>query len=163
MGTVTDAGKGVSGVDVKIGTETIKTDKDGKFSVTEKNVGKYSVEVAPKGYLAQSTSVEIAANAENRSVVTVAVALTKQSEPTTVEVGENGNTEEVKVEDKSASNEEVKEPGTVEPEDVKEDLPLVTPELEIPAGAIQTEGNEDVLEGGNAEVSVTTYDQPQKL
>ena len=123
----------------------------------EKNVGKYSVEVAPKGYLAQSTSVEIAANAENRSVVTVAVALTKQSEPTTVEVGENGNTEEVKVEDKSASNEEVKEPGTVEPEDVKEDLPLVTPELEIPAGAIQTEGNEDVLEGGNAEVSVTTY------
>lgn len=76
MGTVTDAGKGVSGVDVKIGTETIKTDKDGKFSVTEKNVGKYSVEVAPKGYLAQSTSVEIAANAENRSVVTVAVALT---------------------------------------------------------------------------------------
>lgn len=157
MGTVTDAGKGVSGVDVKIGTETIKTDKDGKFSVTEKNVGKYSVEVAPKGYLAQSTSVEIAANAENRSVVTVAVALTKQSEPTTVEVGENGNTEEVKVEDKSASNEEVKEPGTVEPEDVKEDLPLVTPELEIPAGAIQTEGNEDVLEGGNAEVSVTTY------
>ena len=157
MGTVTDAGKGVSGVDVKIGTETIKTDKDGKFSVTEKNVGKYSVEVAPKGYLAQSTSVEIAANAENRSVVTVAVALTKQSEPTTVEVGETGNTEEVKVEDKSASNEEVKEPGTVEPEDVKEDLPLVTPELEIPAGAIQTEGNEDVLEGGNAEVSVTTY------
>lgn len=157
MGTVTDAGKGVSGVDVKIGTETIETDKDGKFSVTEKNVGKYSVEVAPKGYLAQSTSVEIAANAENRSVVTVAVALTKQSEPTTVEVGENGNTEEVKVEDKSASNEEVKEPGTVEPEDVKEDLPLVTPELEIPAGAIQTEGNEDVLEGGNAEVSVTTY------
>ena len=156
-GTVTDAGKGVSGVDVKIGTETIKTDKDGKFSVTEKNVGKYSVEVAPKGYLAQSTSVEIAANAENRSVVTVAVALTKQSEPTTVEVGETGNTEEVKVEDKSASNEEVKEPGTVEPEDVKEDLPLVTPELEIPAGAIQTEGNEDVLEGGNAEVSVTTY------
>jgi hypothetical protein len=145
------------GVDVKIGTETIKTDKDGKFSVTEKNVGKYSVEVAPKGYLAQSTSVEIAANAENRSVVTVAVALTKQSEPTTVEVGENGNTEEVKVEDKSASNEEVKEPGTVEPEDVKEDLPLVTPELEIPVGAIQTEGNEDVLEGGNAEVSVTTY------
>ena len=157
MGTVTDAGKGVSGVDVKIGTETIKTDKDGKFSVTEKNVGKYSVEVAPKGYLAQSTSVEIAANAENRSVVTVAVALTKQSEPTTVEVGETGNTEEVKVEDKSASNEEVKEPGTVEPEDVKEDLPLVTPELEIPVGAIQTEGNEDVLEGGNAEVSVTTY------
>ena len=147
----------VCGVDVKIGTETIKTDKDGKFSVTEKNVGKYSVEVAPKGYLAQSTSVEIAANAENRSVVTVAVALTKQSEPTTVEVGETGNTEEVKVEDKSASNEEVKEPGTVEPEDVKEDLPLVTPELEIPAGAIQTEGNEDVLEGGNAEVSVTTY------
>lgn len=27
------------------------------------------------------------------------------------------NTEEVKVEDKSASNEEVKEPGTVEPEE----------------------------------------------
>ena len=161
MGTVTDAGKGVSGVDVKIGTETIKTDKDGKFSVTEKNVGKYSVEVAPKGYLAQSTSVEIAANAENRSVVTVAVALTKQSEPTTVEVGETGNTEEVKVEDKSASNEEVKEPGTVEPEDVKEDLPLVTPELEIPAGAIQTEGNEDAttipLEAAHFEPSGLTF------
>lgn len=157
MGTVTDAGKGKYGVDVKIGTETIKTDKDGKFSVTETKTGKYSVEVAPAGYLAQSTSVEIAANAENRSVVTVAVALTKQSEPKKVEVGEEGNTEDVKVEDKSDSNEEVKEPGTVEPEDVKEDLPLVTPEIEIPAGAIQTEGNEDVLEDGNAEVSVTTY------
>lgn len=157
MGTVTAAGEGVPSIDVKIGTETIKTDKDGKFSVTEKNAGKYSVEVAPKGYLAQSTSVEIAANAENRSVVTVAVALTKQSEPKKVEVGEEGNTEDVKVEDKSDSNEEVKEPGTVEPEDVKEDLPLVTPELEIPAGAIQTEGNEDVLTDGNAEVSVTTY------
>ena len=157
MGTVTDAGKGISGVDVKIGIETIKTDKDGKFSVTETKTGKYSVEVAPKGYLAQNTSVEIAANAENRSVVTVAVALTKQSEPTTVEVGEDGNATEVKVEDKSASNEEVKEPGTVAPENVKEDLPLVTPKLEIPVGAIQTEGNEDVLKGGNAEVSVTTY------
>lgn len=55
MGTVTDAGKGLSNVDVKIGSETIKTDKDGKFSVTEKNTGKYSVEVAPKGYLAQNT------------------------------------------------------------------------------------------------------------
>ena len=157
MGTVKDAGKGTSGVDVKIGIETIKTDKDGKFSVTETKTGKYSVEVAPKGYLAQNTSVEIAANAENRSVVTVAVALTKQSEPTTVEVGEDGNATEVKVEDKSASNEEVKEPGTVAPENVKEDLPLVTPKLEIPVGAIQTEGNEDVLKGGNAEVSVTTY------
>ena len=90
-------------------------------------------------------------------MVTVAVALTKQSEPTTVEVGEDGNATEVKVEDKSASNEEVKEPGTVAPENVKEDLPLVTPKLEIPVGAIQTEGNEDVLKGGNAEVSVTTY------
>ena len=85
------------------------------------------------------------------------MALTKQSEPTTVEVGEDGNATEVKVEDKSASNEEVKEPGTVAPENVKEDLPLVTPKLEIPVGAIQTEGNEDVLKGGNAEVSVTTY------
>ena len=157
MGTVTDAGKGLSNVDVKIGSETIKTDKDGKFSVTEKNTGKYSVEVAPKGYLAQNTSVEIAANAENRSVVTVAVALTKQSEPKKVEVGEEGNKEDVKVEDKSTSNQDVKDPGTVEPEDVKEDLPLVTPELDIPAGAIQTEGNEDVLKDGNAEVSVTTY------
>lgn len=157
MGTVTDAGKGLSNVDVKIGSETIKTDKDGKFSVTEKNTGKYSVEVAPKGYLAQNTSVEIAANAENRSVVTVAVALTKQSEPEKVEVGEEGNKEDVKVEDKSTSNQDVKDPGTVEPEDVKEDLPLVTPELDIPAGAIQTEGNEDVLKDGNAEVSVTTY------
>ena len=148
MGTVTDAGKGLSNVDVKIGSETIKTDKDGKFSVTEKNTGKYSVEVAPKGYLAK---------AENRSVVTVAVALTKQSEPKKVEVGEEGNKEDVKVEDKSTSNQDVKDPGTVEPEDVKEDLPLVTPELDIPAGAIQTEGNEDVLKDGNAEVSVTTY------
>ena len=104
MGTVTDAGKGISGVDVKIGIETIKTDKDGKFSVTETKTGKYSVEVAPKGYLAQNTSVEIAANAENRSVVTVAVALTKQSEPTTVEVGEDGNATEVKVENPSWSN-----------------------------------------------------------
>ena len=89
----------MSGVDVKIGTETIKTDKDGKFSVTEKNVGKYSVEVAPKKLSCSSTSVEIAANAENRSVVTVAVALTKQSEPTTVEVGELVIQKRLKVED----------------------------------------------------------------
>ena len=157
MGTVTDAGKGLSGVEVKIGNDKITTDKDGKFSVTEKNAGKYSVEVAPEGYLAQSTSVEIAANAENRSVVTVAVALTKQSKPEKVEIGEDGNKADVKVEDNSDSNKEVEKPGTVKPEDVKEDLPLVTPEIEIPAGAIQKEGNEDVLKGGNAEVSVTTY------
>lgn len=157
MGTVTDAGKGLSGVEVKINNDKITTDKDGKFSVTEKNAGKYSVEVAPEGYLAQSTSVEIAANAENRSVVTVAVALTKQSKPEKVEIGEDGNKADVKVEDNSDSNKEVEKPGTVKPEDVKEDLPLVTPEIEIPAGAIQKEGNEDVLKGGNAEVSVTTY------
>lgn len=158
MGTVTDAGKPMSGVEVKINNDKLTTDREGKFSVTEKNTGTYTVEVAPKGYLAQSTSVEIAANAENRSVVTVAVALTKQSEPTPVVIDPNeGNKEDVKVGDKSESNEEVKEPGTVEPEDVKEDLPLVTPEIEIPAGAIQAEGNEDILKGGNAEVSVTTY------
>lgn len=157
MGAVTDAGKGLSGVEVKINNDKITTDKDGKFSVTEKNAGKYSVEVAPEGYLAQSTSVEIAANAENRSVVTVAVALTKQSKPEKVEIGEDGNKADVKVEDNSDSNKEVEKPGTVKPEDVKEDLPLVTPEIEIPAGAIQKEGNEDVLKGGNAEVSVTTY------
>lgn len=157
MGTVTSAGKALANIDVKINNETKKTDKDGKFSITEKNAGTYSIEVAPAGYLAQKTSVQIAANAENRSVVTVALALTEQSLPKEVEVGEEGNTEQVKVADTSTSNEEVKEPGTVAPEEVKEDLPLVTPELDIPAGAIQSEGNEDVLKDGKAEVSVTTY------
>ena len=151
MGTVTDAGKGVSGVDVKIGTETIKTDKDGKFSVTEKNVGKYSVEVAPKGYLAQSTSVEIAANAENRSVVTVAVALTKQSEPENVKKGEDAT-----VKDNSDSNKDIPDPTTTPADEVVEDLPITTVEVTIPADALPESGT-GINEDGSADISVTTY------
>ena len=151
MGTVTDAGKGLSNVDVKIGSETIKTDKDGKFSVTEKNTGKYSVEVAPKGYLAQNTSVEIAANAENRSVVTVAVALTKQSEPENVKQGEDAT-----VKDNSDSNKDIPDPTTTPADKVVEDLPIATVEVTIPKDALPESGT-GINEDGSADISVTTY------
>ena len=151
MGTVTDAGKGLSNVDVKIGSETIKTDKDGKFSVTEKNTGKYSVEVAPKGYLAQNTSVEIAANAENRSVVTVAVALTKQSEPENVKKGEDAT-----VKDNSDSNKDIPDPTTTPADKVVEDLPIATVEVTIPKDALPESGT-GINEDGSADISVTTY------
>lgn len=151
MGTVTDAGKGLSSVDVKIGTETIKTDKDGKFSVTEKSTGKYSVEVAPAGYLAQKTSVEIAANAENRSVVTVAVALTKESPKQNVEQGKKAT-----VTDESDSNKNIPDPAETKPEDVVEDLPITTVEVTIPADALPESGT-GINEDGSADISVTTY------
>ena len=157
MGTVTDAGKGLSNVDVKIGSETIKTDKDGKFSVTEKNTGKYSVEVAPKGYLAQNTSVEIAANAENRSVVTVAVALTKQSEPENVKQGEDAT-----VKDNSDSNKDIPDPTTTPADKVVEDLPIATVEVTIPKDALPESGT-GINEDGSADISVTYVPAPEEV
>lgn len=144
MGTVTSAGKGLANVDVKIGSETKKTDKDGKFAVTEKNTGTYAIEVTPDGYIAQKTSVVIDAKAENRSVVTVALALTEQSK--TVEVKpEVGGT----VEDNSSSN------STIDvTKEVVEDRPIAKAEITIPEGALTETKN----------ISVTTYvPAPEKV
>ena len=79
MGTVTSGGKAMNGVKVKVGSKNYTTDSNGKFSVTESATGTYSIEASSNGYLSQKTSVVIAENAENRSVVTVALALTKES------------------------------------------------------------------------------------
>ena len=78
-GAVTVKGEGKSGVKVKVGDKDCITDSKGEFSVTESNTGTYEVSVAPNGYLSQKTSVKIADNAENRSVVKVAFALTEVS------------------------------------------------------------------------------------
>ena len=64
---------------MKVGDKDCITDSKGEFSVTESNTGTYEVSVAPNGYLSQKTSVKIADNAENRSVVKVAFALTEVS------------------------------------------------------------------------------------
>lgn len=151
MGTVTEAGKGLSGIEVKVNAETVKTDADGKFSVTEKAAGTYAIEAAPAGYLAQNTSVEIAAGAENRSVVTVALTLTKKSEPVKVEPDK-----EVVVEDNSATNEEIVPPGETEPDKVVEDAPVTKAEIVIPAGALPKSGT-GINEDGSADVSVTNF------
>ena len=76
MGTVTSKGEGMNGVTVKVGSKNCTTDSNGKFSVTESATGTYEIAVSHTGYLSQKTSVTIADNAENRSVITVALALT---------------------------------------------------------------------------------------
>lgn len=151
MGTVTEAGKGLAGIDVKINTETVKTDADGKFSVTENAVGTYTIEVSPAGYLSQKTSVEIAAGVENRSVVTVALALTKESAPVKVEPDK-----EVVVTDNSSTNEGISAPGETEPDKVVENAPVTKAEVVIPAGALPKSGT-GINEDGSADVSVTNF------
>ncbi|WP_291592830.1 carboxypeptidase-like regulatory domain-containing protein [Bacteroides sp.] len=152
MGTVTSKGEAKSGVSVKVGEQNCTTDSEGKFSVTEKTTGTYTIEVAPKGYLAQKTSAVIADNAENRTVVTVAFALTEESPKEEVNV----NAEEtITVEDKSQSNVDLPTPEDVKPEDVVEDRPLTTVTLDIPAGAIDEE-NEHVADN-KVDISVTTF------
>ena len=132
MGTVTSGGEAMNGVKVKVGSKNYTTDSNGKFSVTESATGTYSIEASSNGYLSQKTSVVIAENAENRSVVTVALALTKESRKETVSVTAE---EEIKVEDK----------------------PLVKVELAIPAGAIDTEASASLISDGNVGISVTTF------
>lgn len=151
LGTVTEAGKGIANVDVKVNSETVKTNAEGKFSFTEKTKGSYTVEAAPTGYLPQKTTIEIAANAENRSVVTVALALTKKSEPVKVT-----GKEEVTVVDKSESNLNVGKPGETDPEKVAEDAPITKAEVVIPAGALPASGT-GINADGSADVSVTTF------
>lgn len=151
LGTVTEAGKGLSGIEVKVNAETVRTDADGKFTVTGKAAGTYAIEAAPAGYLPQKTNVEIAAGAENRSVVTVALALTKKSEPVKVEPDK-----EVVVEDNSATNEEIVPPGETEPDKVVEDAPVTKAEVVIPAGALPKSGT-GINEDGSANVSVTNF------
>lgn len=161
MGTVTSEGVGKNGVTVKVGDKNCTTDADGKFSVTESNVGTYEVSVAPNGYLSQKTSVTIADNAENRSVLTVAFALTEESQKTEVKLDEMD--EPVKIEDSSASNEAIptktEDFGKVEPENVVEDIPLAKVEMEIPKGAIKEENQtvSGIVDDGKVEISVTTF------
>lgn len=154
MGTVTSGGTAMNGVKVKVGSKNYTTDSNGKFSVTESATGTYSIEASSNGYLSQKTSVVIAENAENRSVVTVALALTKESPKETVSIMA---AEETKVEDKSESNLAIEEPGEVAPEAVIEDKPLVKVELAIPAGAIDTEASASLISDGNVGISVTTF------
>ena len=108
MGTVTSGGAAMDGAKVKVGSKNYTTDSNGKFSVTESATGTYSIEASSNGYLSQKTSVVIANNAENRSVVTVALALTKESPKTAVSIEATGET---KVEDNSESNQAIEKPG----------------------------------------------------
>ena len=155
MGTVTSGGKAMNGVKVKVGSKNYTTDSNGKFSVTESATGTYSIEASSTGYLSQKTSVVIADNAENRSVVTVALVLTKESPTETVSITA---AEETKVEDNSESNSEIKEPGEVAPEAVVEDKPLVKVELTIPTEAIDASDQQTgIVDNGNVKISVTTF------
>ena len=135
MGTVTSGGAAMDGAKVKVGSKNYTTDSNGKFSVTESATGTYSIEASSNGYLSQKTSVVIANNAENRSVVTVALALTKES-PKDCCVNRR-LAGETKVEDNSESNQAIEKPGEVAPEEVVEDKPLVKVELTIPEDAIE--------------------------
>ena len=87
-------------------------------------------------------------------MVTVALALTKESRKETVSVTAE---EEIKVEDNSESNTTIEDPGEVAPEAVVEDKPLVKVELAIPAGAIDTEASASLISDGNVGISVTTF------
>ena len=155
MGTVTSEGVGKNGVTVKVGDKNCTTDAEGKFSVTESSAGTYEVSVAPVGYLSQKTSVTIADNAENRSVLTVAFALTKESPKEEVKLDATENTT---VEDKSESNLDLPKPEEVKPEKVVEDRPLVKVEIEIPVGAIEEAGQKPgIVDNGKVDISVTTF------
>lgn len=155
MGTVTSKGAGLNGVTVKVGDKNCTTDAEGKFSVTESNAGTYEVSVARANYLSQKTSVTIADNAENRSVLTVAFALTEESPKEEVKLDA---TEETTVEDKSESNVDLPKPEEVKPEEVVEDRPLAKVEIVIPAGAIEEAGqDEGIVENGKVDISVTTF------
>ena len=133
MGTVTSGGAAMDGAKVKVGSKNYTTDSNGKFSVTESATGTYSIEASSNGYLSQKTSVVIANNAENRSVVTVALALTKESPKTAVSIEATGET---KVEDK----------------------PLVKVELTIPEDAIEASQQQaGIVEDGKVNISVTTF------
>ena len=155
MGTVTSEGVGKNGVTVKVGDKNWTTDAEGKFSVTESSAGTYEVSVAPVGYLSQKTSVTIADNAENRSVLTVAFALTKESPKEEVKLDATENTT---VEDKSESNLDLPKPEEVKPEEVVEDRPLVKVEIEIPVGAIEEAGQKPgIVDNGKVDISVTTF------
>lgn len=155
MGTVTSEGVGKNGVTVKVGDKNCTTDAEGKFSVTESSAGTYEVSVAPVGYLSQKTSVTIADNAENRSVLTVAFTLTKESPKEEVKLDATENTT---VEDKSESNLDLPKPEEVKPEEVVEDRPLVKVEIEIPVGAIEEAGQKPgIVDNGKVDISVTTF------
>lgn len=155
MGTVTSEGVGKNGVTVKVGDKNCTTDAEGKFSVTESSAGTYEVSVAPVGYLSQKTSVTIADNAENRSVLTVAFALTKEGPKEEVKLDATENTT---VEDKSESNLDLPKPEEVKPEKVVEDRPLVKVEIEIPVGAIEEAGQKPgIVDNGKVDISVTTF------
>ena len=155
MGTVTSKGAGLNGVTVKVGDKNCTTDAEGKFSVTESNAGTYEVSVARAKYLSQKTSVTIANNAENRSVLTVAFALTEESPTKEVKLDAS---EKTTVEDKSKSNVDLPKPEEVTPEKVVEDRPLAKVEIVIPAGAIEEAGqDEGIVKDGKVDISVTTF------
>jgi len=137
MGTVTSGGAAMDGAKAESAT------------------GTYSIEASSNGYLSQKTSVVIANNAENRSVVTVALALTKESPKTAVSIEATGET---KVEDNSESNQAIEKPGEVAPEEVVEDKPLVKVELTIPEDAIEASQQQaGIVEDGKVNISVTTF------
>ena len=160
-GAVTVKGEGKSGVKVKVGDKDCITDSKGEYSVTESNTGTYEVSVAPNGYLSQKTSVKIADNAENRSVVKVAFALTEVSPVKEVVLDEM--TDPITVEDESTSNEAIptttEDFGQVEPDKVVEDMPLAKVEIVIPAGVIKEDAQEDptLVKNGKVDISVTTF------
>ena len=88
-------------------------------------------------------------------MVTVALALTKESPKTAVSIEATGET---KVEDNSESNQAIEKPGEVAPEEVVEDKPLVKVELTIPEDAIEASQQQaGIVEDGKVNISVTTF------
>lgn len=165
MGTVTSKGVGKSGVNVKVGSKNCTTDSNGKFSVTESAIGAYEIAITHTGFLSQKTSVTIADNAENRSVITVAIALTEESPTEEVKL----DAETTTVKDNSTSNEEVPATseglGQVTPDKVVEDIPLAKVKIEIPKGSIDAAGqDEGIVKDGKVDISVTTFvPAPEKV
>ena len=105
--------------------------------------------------------MKIADNAENRSVVKVAFALTEVSPVKEVVLDEM--TDPITVEDESTSNEAIptttEDFGQVEPDKVVEDMPLAKVEIVIPAGVIKEDAQEDptLVKNGKVDISVTTF------
>ncbi len=130
-GKVTEGSTALPGVEVKAGEATATTDAEGAYKLTVDSKKAYTVTFTKEGYLSiDNAQATIAGNAENRSIVSLSVKLSKQSPAQKIDAEA---TEETIVTDKGHS-----------------DMTKAEVAMIVPPGAIETTTN----------VSITPYEEP---
>ena len=130
-GKVTEGSTALPGVEVKAGEATATTDAEGAYKLTVDSKKAYTVTFTKEGYLSiDNAQATIADNAENRSMVSLSVKLSKQSPAKEIDAEA---TEEIIVTDKGHS-----------------DMTKAEAAVIVPPGAIETTTN----------VSITPYEEP---